>query len=209
MKQYITDYTPSEIQNLDPKDVRGLAFSPTRQLYSVYLKICRKFEYDLDMIENRVQNEVRFIKPSSPDEKSMKIAIEQHGQRLEQIRAKYREILVNVAQEIVATEEKLEETGQEFTAYPVRGLDRILNLAEDTEVVDEDDTEEDGEVVDVYQKAEDTLKNIENLLETYSAEEKKELQQKIITPLKVAIKKKNKKVVKAKLKLLEEILDKE
>ncbi len=213
MKVYITQYSPEELQRMSAKDVRGLLFDPNAQNYSAYLKVCRKFEDDLQEIENKVRNEVRFIRPSGFDNASMERAVAQHAIKLEDARKKYKGLLTSIAEEIVSMEAKFDKKGESYEKYPVRGLESIL-ATDEKEVSEFTENETDGEVeedetVDIYQKAEETLKNIENLLETYSPEERKEIQQKITTPLKNAIKKKNDKIVEQKIALLQEILDEE
>jgi hypothetical protein len=213
MKVYITQYSPEELQRMSAKDVRGLLFDPNAQNYSAYLKVCRKFEDDLQEIENRVRNEVRFVRPSGFDNASMEKAVAQHAIKLEDARKKYKGLLTSIAEEIVSMEAKFDKKGEFYTKYPVRGLESILATTE-KETPEFTGNETDGEVeedeaVDIYQKAEETLGLIENLLQTYSLDEKKEIQYKITTPLKNALKKKNEKIVKEKLALLQEILDKE
>ncbi len=213
MKVYITQYSPEELQRMSAKDVRGLLFDPNAQNYSAYLKVCRKFEDDLVEIQNKIRNEVRFIRPANFDNKSMEKAVAEHAIRLNEAEKKYKGQLTAIAEEIVSMEAKFDKKGEVYVKYPVRGLESILSTVEQevpafTGEETNDGIEED-EAVDIYQKAEETLKLIENLLETYSPEEKKEIQLKITTPLKNAIKKKNDKIVEQKIALLQEILDEE
>lgn len=214
MKRYITDYSPEELKQKPARDVKILLFHPTNQNYSAYLKVCRKFEEDLAWIESSIQNEIRFVRPVNNGEKAMLEAVEQHEKRLQEARKEKKKILLNIAKEIVGMELLMERRGEEYTPYPVNGIEEILAFGEgieevkaDVEIIEND--VEDEIVEDIYIKAEEIITAVEAFLPSLDKEEAKEITQRIKTPLKTALKNRNEKMIIEKTAQLEDILNKD
>lgn len=216
MKRYITDYSPEELKQKPARDVKILMFHPTNQNYSAYLKVCRKFEEDLAWIESSIQNEVRFVRPTNNGEKAMLEAVEQHEKRLQEARKEKKKILLNIAKEIVGMELLMERRGEEYTPYPVNGIEEILAFGEGIEEVKNDvkveEIESDEVIItgeDIYIKAEEIITAVEAFLPSLDKEEAKEITQRIKTPLKTALKNRNVKMITEKTAQLEDILNKD
>lgn len=214
MKRYITDYSPEELKQKPARDVKILLFHPTNQNYSAYLKVCRKFEEDLAWIESSIQNEIRFVRPVNNGEKAMLEAVEQHEKRLQEARKEKKKILLNIAKEIVGMELLMERRGEEYTPYPVNGIEEILAFGEGIEEVKADagiieNDVEDEIVEDIYIKAEEIITAVEAFLPSLNKEEAKEITQRIKTPLKTALKNRNEKMIIEKTAQLEDILNKD
>lgn len=210
----ITSYSINEIKRLSPSDVKGLAIDNARQNYSLYLKVCRKFEHEIEWLNLEAQTQVPFRKPSNLSDKSFQKAIETHEKQLEQWKSSRLDLFKERVNEIANMERIMEKRNEEYKKYPVRGIEIVLNHMESEKSPQSSELEEipPEQVLDSSQSEEDIISHaksvvdqLEKNMEFLSKKEKTAIN-KIKTPLKTAIKKSNKSTVERKLKELDKVL---
>lgn len=203
----ITQYTIEEIQALQPSDVKGIAYNPSKQNYSAYLKVCRRFEHELATLHIEAQNQVPFKKPQSLDEKTFQKAIESHGEELERYKARKLDLYVERVKEIAHLERIMDKNGEEYEKYPVRGIEMVLNYMEGKELPELEEIDPENPS-DVMTEAKAVIERTDALKESLDTEEKKEIN-KILTPLKTTVTEGIVDIVEKKLAELQAYLDKE